>query len=154
MLKKILSLLLCAMTVFAVVSCGGAAADTEPPVTYLDPVSCKITVKISATEKKGEEILIDNLDITLRDRTEVPNALDALSQACYAYEIKYSASEDGSTVGSIKNHANFASDSEGGTWFWELTVNGKTPSGKAGEVEVKEGDVYVFTYSYIGGAAE
>ena len=84
----------------------------------------------------------------------MPSALDALSQACYAYEIKYSASEDGTTVGSVKNHSNFYSDSEGGTWFWELTVNGKTPDGKAGEVEVKEGDVFVFTYSYIGGSAE
>ncbi len=152
MLKKILSFLLCAMTVFALVSCGGTAADTEPPVTYLDPFNCVVTVKIAATEKKGEEVLIDNQPITLRNRTEVPSALDALAQACSAYEIKYSASEDGTTVGTIKNHANFHSDSEGGTWFWELTVNGKTPSGKAGEVEVKEGDVFVFTYSYIGGA--
>ena len=154
MIKKILSMLICAATVLALASCGGTPAETEPPVTYLDPINCVVTVKIAATEKKGEEVLIDNQPITLRNRTEVPSSLDALAQACSAYEIKYSSSEDGTTVGSIKNHANFASDSEGGTWFWELTVNGKTPSGKAGEVEVKEGDVYVFTYSYIGGTAE
>ena len=154
MFKKILSLVIVAVTVFALASCGGEAAVTDAPVTYLDPINCTVTVKIAATEKKGEEILIDNLLITLRNKTEVPSVLDALSQACYAYEIKYSASEDGTTVGSIKNHTNFATDSEGGTWFWELMVNGKTPSSKAGEVEVVEGDVYVFTYSYIGGGEE
>lgn len=150
-MKKLLSLIICVVSVLALVSCGGGAADTEPPATYLDPINCNVTVKIAATDKKAEEILIDQLPITLRNRTEIPSALDALAQACSAYEIKYSASEDGSTIGSIKNHTNFASDSEGGTWFWELTVNGKTPTGKAGEVEVTEGDVYVFTYNYIGG---
>ena len=154
MMKKIISMLLCAVTVLALASCGGTPAETEAPVTYLDPINCVVTVKIAATAKKGEEVLIDNQPITLRNRTEIPSALDALAQACSAYEIKYSASEDGTTIGSIKNHANFASDSEGGTWFWELLVNGKTPSGKAGEVEVTEGDNYVFTYSYIGGAAQ
>ncbi|MBE6640820.1 MAG: DUF4430 domain-containing protein [Ruminococcaceae bacterium] len=156
MFKRLISLALCAMMVFALASCGGGGngeVTTESNIPA--EIHCNVTVKIAATDTKGEEILIDNLPIILRNRTEWPTILDALAQACSAYEIKYSASEDGSTVGTIKNYANFATDSTGATCFWEWTKNGKTPdSGKAGDTLVTDGDVYVFTYTRIGGSEQ
>ncbi len=154
MIKRFLSGLLSALMVLALVSCGGGT--DQPAETTVNNVPseihCTITVKIGATDKKGEEVLIDNLPIILRDRTEWPTILDALAQACYAYEIKYSASADGSTVGTIKNYANFDNNC-----YWDWTKNGKAPGegeGKAGDTLVTDGDVYVFTYTSLGGGTE
>jgi len=149
-LRNILCLLVCFITVLALVSCG--PKEDPNAVKVPSELKCTVTVKVDAINGAEEKVLIDAVQITLRDKTEWPTILEALSQACYAYDIKYSASADGSTVGAIKNHKNFENNC-----FWEWTKNGKAPGegdGKAGDTLVTDGDVYVFTYVWLGGASE
>jgi len=152
-LKKLISFMLCVLMLLSFVSCGGSGnveeTSAEPSVQVPPMINCTVTVKIGATATKAEEILIDNCPIILRDRTEWPTILDALAQACYAYDIKYSSSADGTTVGTIGKRANFENNS-----YWEWKRNGKTPGeddGKAGTILVQEGDTYEFIYTVLGG---
>ncbi len=150
MLRKLFSAVFAVLFILSLASCGGN--DDTPEVTTVEvPSEIHVTVTLKTTAIKDaegkeiskDEVLFENLQITLRDRTTWPTILDALQQACSVYEIQYSASSDGTTVGSIKGLPNF----ENGC-FWDWTRNGKAlETGKAGTTQVVEGDVYVFTYT-------
>lgn len=140
-MKRMLCLALCALMLVAFVSCG-----EETPVDTGDQssVPAELHCTVSVVDQTGKT-LIDKCAITLRDRTTWPTVLDALDQACGAYDMKLTRSADGLGVESIDNLATTIGDD---SYYWEWTKNGKpVTSGRAGNSEVAEGDAYVFTYT-------
>ena len=79
-----------------------------------------------------------------RDRTTWPTVVDALSQACGAYDVKYTISSDALSVESIND---LGQTDDGMFWAW--TLNGKEVSGRAGSTRVNENDVIVFSYENV-----
>ena len=142
-MKRIFCLALCMLMLFAFVSCGGDQPDeTTGGTTVAIPAEIHCTVSVIGKDNKT---LIDKCAITLRDRTTWPTVLEALSQACSAYDLKFAASEDGLGVESIDGLATTLGDD---AYYWEWTLNGRAvTSGRAGNIEVTEGDAYVFTYT-------
>ena len=144
-LKNIICLFICVITVLALVSCG--PKEDPNAVKVPSELKCTVTVKVDAMKGEAEKILIDAVQITLRDKTEWPTILEALSQACFAYDITYASTADASTVDKIGKYTNFANGC-----FWEWTRNGEAPEageGKAGSALVQDGDIYVFTYTTV-----
>jgi len=144
-LRNILCLLVCFITVLALVSCG--PKEDPNAVKVPSELKCTVTVKVDAINGAEEKVLIDAVQITLRDKTEWPTILEALSQACYAYEINYASTADASTIDKIGKYTNFS-----GNCYWKWTRNGEEPEageGKAGSALVQEGDIYVFTYTTV-----
>ena len=105
-LRNILCLLVCFITVLALVSCG--PKEDPNAVKVPSELKCTVTVKVDAINGAEEKVLIDAVQITLRDKTEWPTILEALSQACYAYEINYASTADASTIDKIGKYTNFS----------------------------------------------
>ncbi|MBQ7172206.1 MAG: DUF4430 domain-containing protein [Clostridia bacterium] len=138
-LKKTIALLLCAILSLCLFACGGS----DDPADTTEAVPETITVKV--TVKTASETILDNLTITLRDRATWPTVLDALAQACDAYEVKYTISSDGLMAESIND---LGQTDDGMFWAW--TLNGKEVSGRAGNTRVNENDTIVFSYENVG----
>jgi len=137
-LKKTVAVLLCAMLALCLFACG----ETNTPEETGEQVPDTITVKV--TVKTATETLLDGKTITLRDRTTWPTVVDALSQACGAYDVKYTISSDALSVESIND---LGQTDDGMFWAW--TLNGKEVSGRAGSTRVNENDVIVFSYENV-----
>lgn len=144
-LRSFLCIVISVLTVLALVSCG--PKEDPNAVKVPSELKCTVTVKVDAINGASEKVLIDAVQITLRDKTEWPTILEALSQACFAYEISYSSTEDASTVNKIDKYTNFQNNC-----YWKWTRNGEEPEageGKAGAALVQDGDVYEFTYTSV-----
>ena len=144
-MKKLFCLLFSVLMLLSLVACGGESTD-DPATTTVSNVPSEIHCTITVIGKNGD-VKIDKQPIILRDKQTWPTVLDALAQACDAYELKLVRSEDGLGVESI---ANQAATYSGDIFYWEWTKDGKAvSSGRAGNTEVTEGSAYVFTYTQL-----
>ena len=137
-LKKTVAVLLCAMLALCLFACG----ENNTPAETGEQVPETITVKV--TVKTATDTILDNKTITLRDRTTWPTVLDALAQACDAYEVKYEINNAEHWAESINE---LGRTDDGMYWAW--TLNGKEVSGRAGSTKVNENDVIVFSYENV-----
>ncbi len=135
-LKYVALMLAVMMLAVAVTGCGSA---NEEKVT--------INVTVSAVTEEGAVFGPVTVAVPVTDddpATVLRSSTLAMDDAGVYYEL----SDDQLSLESINDYLE-TSDAEY-TYFWEYTLNGVAPdAGRAGTVEVKDGDVIVFNYVKI-----
>lgn len=118
-------------------------------------VSYKVTV--SGKVEGSSENLFGPIEITIEQAASkaTPVVLDALADALHelgmASQLKYT--EDEMNVAAIGDKAEAQSRDDDGNvtddYFWEFNINGEKPSGRAGTVEITDGDVIEFVFVHV-----
>lgn len=140
-LTLIALILVVALMPLSVFGCGNASK-----VTY------NVTVTVNDPEDASSPY-VDKLALTIEVKEGyAPTVLDAVQKACQDMEYEFTASDDGLSVKSIAEIAEFDEIGEDGktvtaSSYWSFLLNGEEPkTGRAGNTEIKDGDVIVFNF--------
>ena len=125
-MKKVLALtILAILCCFAFASCGGGEL---------------LTVKIMFT---AEDELLGQSYVELEGETIT--VLDAINEHCAKTGLSVSLNDAQTSVTKVQTFKEKEDDYS--IYFWEFTVNGAVPNGRANTVTLKDGDVVEYVYA-------
>lgn len=116
-------------------------------------VSFKVT--LSGKVEGATENLFGPTEITIEQAASkaTPVVLDALAEALHELGITVKYTDDEMNVSAIGDKVEKQTRDDDGKvtddYFWEFTINGEKPNGRAGAVEIKDGDVIEFVYVHV-----
>ncbi len=142
-LKKLFVLLLAAIFVLSLASCGGEAASAE------------VTLTVNARDIDGNPLVLG--EVTFKDDT--PTVIEALQAMCTAREVACEIDAYGgvASIGGVgtKTYKDKETDKDMAiSWTWSLNgTDAETLKSFANETAVKSGDTIEFyQYSYVAEA--
>ena len=141
-LRRIAALLLVAVMLACTLASCASTVKTKVKITFMDDAG--IVIDPYEAEIKGEN----------------PTVLDAVKAVKDAYATAEDfgqitlSSDESSVIGVDGRNESLTANANGEISYWMFLVNGKEPSGDAGEVVVAEGDNIVFQYVVKAKAAE
>ena len=115
----------------------------------------KVTYNVTVTVTDPDDAsspYVDKLAVTIEVKEGyAPTVLDAVQEACQIMEYEFSASDDGLSVKSIAEIGEYDEKDDAGnvvaSSYWSFLLNGEEPkTGRAGNTEIKDGDVIVFNF--------
>ncbi len=114
------------------------------------------TVTVSGKVENSDQNLFGPIEITIEQKASLktaPVVLDALADALHEVGMTIKYTEDEQNVSAIGDKAEKSVVDDDGNiiedYFWEFTVNGEKPSGRAGAVEIQTGDVIEFVFVHV-----
>ena len=107
-----------------------------------------VKVECTISVVAGDTFILDEYPYEAVGNGETPpSVLDAVAGLLLYNDIAYE--DDGNGFESISDVDGNVYENGVGNYFWLCTINGKEMKGRAGSVEVKPGDVIVYTYTLV-----
>ena len=133
---RILALVIAVLVLsVAMISCSNGAGDVEGI-----QVNCTVSVVV------GDMYILEEFNYdAIGTAEEAPTVLKAVADALFVNDIDYL--DDGNGFESISDVDGNVYENGADNYFWICTVDGEEIKGRAGNVEISEGQVIVYTFA-------